>query len=421
MGGGRRRLRGRSRLAELVQPALEAFDPLQQRGWVVVGFRVREPDERDLERDPCIQGVPHATMAVPSTSIARTVRAGPIRRTSPPWGDAWPDTAGEDSPSRATPGATAAGIGRGARRGARWRCAARRRPATCALSTACRARLVSRSASETSSSYRNGLSSSTTPEPPPGRAWRGRLGRPATPPDGRLDRGLGQLELGVAARCPRGATPTPRCREGGIRNAASGCEWSAALFEGPWWRARRRRGREAPPASSTVRSRRPARACGPRRRCRPSTVPASPATPGQRGPAWRRRRCWTPRPARGRRRKPPGRCPGTSRTFRTAPPRRARAVQRLRKDPRGRGLSGAPGAGEEVGVCDAVVPNRVAEGVHHVVLTSDLGKALRPITPVQRLIVDHDREPTTCRATGSRLRAGNRTRRSTGRAPRSRG
>ena len=46
-----------------------------------------------------------------------------------------------------------------------------------------------------------------------------------------------------------------------------------------------------------------------------------------------------------------------------------RAVQRLRKDPRGRGLSGAPGAGEEVGVCDAVVPNRVAEGVHHVVLT----------------------------------------------------
>ena len=98
-----------------------------------------------------------------------------------------------------------------------------------------------------------------------------------------------------------------------------------------------------------------------------------------------------------------------------------RAVQRLRKDPRGRGLSRAPGAGEEVGVCDAVVPNRVAEGVHHVVLTSDLGKALRPITPVQRLIVDHDREPTTCRATGSRLRAGNRTRRSTGRAPRSRG
>ena len=58
-GGGRRRLRGRSRLAEIVQPALEAFDPLQQRGWVVVGFRVREPDERDLERDPCIQGVPH--------------------------------------------------------------------------------------------------------------------------------------------------------------------------------------------------------------------------------------------------------------------------------------------------------------------------------------------------------------------------
>ena len=145
-----------------------------------------------------------------------------------------------------------------------------------------------------------------------------------------------------------------------------------------------------PRASSRARSRPRPKACGPRRRCRPSSVPVSRATPGRRGHASRPRRCWTQRPARARRRRRPG---AMSHARLAGPARlavdRSRAVQRLGDDPRRRGLARAARPGEEVGVGHPVVADSVAEGVHHVVLTPHLLEALRAIAPVERLVIDH--------------------------------
>ena len=51
--------RRRPHLGEVVDPALEAFDPLEQGSRVVVGLRMGEPDDGDLERDPGVEGVSH--------------------------------------------------------------------------------------------------------------------------------------------------------------------------------------------------------------------------------------------------------------------------------------------------------------------------------------------------------------------------
>ena len=45
----------------------------------------------------------------------------------------------------------------------------------------------------------------------------------------------------------------------------------------------------------------------------------------------------------------------------------------------------------------AIVPHGMAESIDNVVLASDLGEALRAVAPVERLVIDHWCEPTTCR------------------------
>ena len=74
----------------------------------------------------------------------------------------------------------------------------------------------------------------------------------------------------------------------------------AAPSAGRSWPGRRRRGSGAPPTSSATRWRQPSRACGPRRRCTPSSVPGYPGRHGPPGRALRPRRCWTPHRARAR-------------------------------------------------------------------------------------------------------------------------
>ena len=55
----------------------------------------------------------------------------------------------------------------------------------------------------------------------------------------------------------------------------------------------------------------------------------------------------------------------------------ALAVERLREDPRDRGLAHAAGAGEQEGVVDAAAVERVRQRAHHVLLPDQLGEAFR--------------------------------------------
>ena len=61
------------------------------------------------------------------------------------------------------------------------------------------------------------------------------------------------------------------------------------------------------------------------------------------------------------------------------------AVDGLGHDARHRGLARASRTDEEEAVADATEPNRVAQRLHHCVLTDDLGERLRAEAPIQRL------------------------------------
>ena len=65
---------------------------------------------------------------------------------------------------------------------------------------------------------------------------------------------------------------------------------------------------------------------------------------------------------------------------------RVRAVQRLGEEAGGRGLAGAPGPGEEVGVTDPAVAHRVPERGGDVLLADELGESLWAVLAVQRLV-----------------------------------
>ncbi len=75
--------------------------------------------------------------------------------------------------------------------------------------------------------------------------------------------------------------------------------------------------------------------------------------------------------------------------LRRRPLRRAQfsaAVQRLRQDARNRRFADTAMAGEDVTVRNPVLTERVEQRSSHVVLTGDVGKALRTILPGQNLI-----------------------------------
>ena len=55
------------------------------------------------------------------------------------------------------------------------------------------------------------------------------------------------------------------------------------------------------------------------------------------------------------------------------------AVQRLGQDSGGRGLAHAAGAGEQIGVADAIGGDRVRQGLGDVLLADQLVEGLRPI------------------------------------------
>ena len=66
----------------------------------------------------------------------------------------------------------------------------------------------------------------------------------------------------------------------------------------------------------------------------------------------------------------------------------------------GRGLAGAARAAEQVGVRDAVLPNGVAKGPHHMVLPEHLVEPLGAIPAIQRLVTLHSADTTGRLATG---------------------
>ena len=63
------------------------------------------------------------------------------------------------------------------------------------------------------------------------------------------------------------------------------------------------------------------------------------------------------------------------------------AVDHLREDARRRGLAGAPRTAEQERVVQAVLADRAGEGAHDVVLPEHLGRRLRAVPPVQRLVL----------------------------------
>ena len=71
-----------------------------------------------------------------------------------------------------------------------------------------------------------------------------------------------------------------------------------------------------------------------------------------------------------------------------------RAVEGLGEDARRRGLAGASRAAEQVGVRDAVLPNGVAKGPHHMVLPEHLVEPLGAIPAIQRLVTLHSADTT---------------------------
>ena len=81
---------------------------------------------------------------------------------------------------------------------------------------------------------------------------------------------------------------------------------------------------------------------------------------------------------------------------------RVRAVQRLGEDPRRRGLPGPSRPGEEVGVRHPVVPHRVAQGVDDMVLTTRPRQSAADDSAGRATGNRPRSEPTTCRAPRSR-------------------
>ena len=67
--------------------------------------------------------------------------------------------------------------------------------------------------------------------------------------------------------------------------------------------------------------------------------------------------------------------------------RPGRAVDHLGQDPSGRGLAGSAGATEQEGVVETAVADGAGERTHDVILAEDLGRSLRPIPPVERLVL----------------------------------
>ena len=57
------------------------------------------------------------------------------------------------------------------------------------------------------------------------------------------------------------------------------------------------------------------------------------------------------------------------------------AVERLGQDPGGRSLADAAGAGEQIGVPDAVAGDRLLQRLGDVLLADELVERLRPIAP----------------------------------------
>ena len=57
------------------------------------------------------------------------------------------------------------------------------------------------------------------------------------------------------------------------------------------------------------------------------------------------------------------------------------AVQRLGQDSRGRGLAHSAGAGEQIGMADAVGGNRVRQRLGDVLLADQFVEGLRPVAP----------------------------------------
>ena len=209
------------------------------------------------------------------------------------------------------------------------------------------------------------------------RAEQGVPGRAPPPPHGHRPgrRRRGRDRLGVTdveQRLERVGAEQPE-----LEVLGPAADRRGHLLRDRWWPGRRRRGRAAPPASSAGRWPRRSRACGPRRRCRPSSGPGCRGRRGRPGRAWRRPRCWRRRRARGRRATSPGRSRRTRCTSRTVPRRRAGAVEGPGQDPGGRRLAGAPGAAEQVGVGHVAVAHRVAQGEHHVGLAPQLAEPAR--------------------------------------------
>ena len=87
-----------------------------------------------------------------------------------------------------------------------------------------------------------------------------------------------------------------------------------------------------------------------------------------------------------------------------------RAVQGLGQDAGAGGLARAPGAAEEVGVGHPVVPDGVAERVADVVLAPDVGEALGPVPPVERLEGHRSDDTPWVRLSSPRLGMGGRAR-----------
>ena len=154
-----------------------------------------------------------------------------------------------------------------------------------------------------------------------------------------------------------------RSRGGGTRSAGSGCGWWAAPSGRRWWPARTRRGRGAPRGSSAARSTPPSTACGPRRRCRPSTGPACPSAACD----TRSRMASTPLFEAASSSCTSSEAPAGDLDAGVAAPARLavldrRAVQRLGQDAGRRRLAGAARAAEQVRVPDAARRARRCSG-----------------------------------------------------------
>src|SRR5690606_2902859 len=63
------------------------------------------------------------------------------------------------------------------------------------------------------------------------------------------------------------------------------------------------------------------------------------------------------------------------------------AVERLRQDPGGGGLSGAAGPREQISMSDATFGDLAGEGRRHVALADDIFEGLGPVAAVEGLVI----------------------------------